>query len=663
MRKRLILLVAATAAASSLLFFVSPADAVSTRHFTLDDAASLSGGELEGTMVHSDGRVTVGVALARVELEGAALAYAVARDDDGTLYVATGDAGRIYRVRGDEVSTFAETGQLLVSSLAIAGDTLYAGTLPEGRIFRIPLSTGAVEELAKPEGAEHVWDLAYRDGRLYAATGPEGKVFAIDRQGRAQLFFDADETHVMSLAFDGDVLYAGTSDEAVVYRLRGPGQAEVVYDFPGNEITALDARQGLLAVAANDLPAPRTTSTKTKGRSSNSTPRPGKGRLWRVDADGRVERIFDRDDGHFTAVRIAEDERIFVGDGAEGRVFVVDQDRTSATWADVDERQVLDIDVSGERPVFVTGDGAALYRATPATPAQARWTSKVLDAEFLARWGQLTWRGDGRVTLQTRSGNGAEPDATWTEWSAPLSSPGPVRSPAARFVQVRAQLAGDAVLRAVQLYYLPQNQRPTLTSVGLKTSRSKNRHALPDPSTTYELQWSVDNPDDDPVRYRIRYKREGQRTWRELLRSDEVLTETHYRWETSGLADGWYVVQVEASDEPANPPALVLRSTRESEPIRIDNHPPRIEGLTARGRVVRGRAVDALGPIARLEVAIDGRDWLPLHPDDQLLDTASERFEVRLTDLEAGDHVVAVRATDAAGNSATGEIAVRLGAR
>ncbi len=662
MRKRLILLVAATTAASSLLFFVNPADAVSTRHFTLDDAASLSGGELEGTMVHSSGQVTVGVALARVELDGAALAYAVARSDDGTLYVATGDAGRIYRVRGDEVSTFAETGQLLVSSLTIANDNLYAGTLPEGRIFRVALSSGAIEELAKPEGAEHVWDLAYRDGRLYAATGPEGKVFAIDRQGRAQLFFDADETHMMSLAFDGDVLYVGTSDEAVVYRLRGPGQAEVVYDFPGNEITALDARDGMLAVAANDLPAPRTTTTKTKGR-SNSAPRPGKGRLWRVETDGRVERVFDRNDGHFTTVRIAEGGRIFVGDGAQGRVFVVERDRTSATWADVDERQVLDLDISGDRPVFVTGDSAALYRATPATPTQARWTSKVLDAEFVARWGQLTWRGDGRITLQTRSGNVAEPDETWTDWSVPLSSPGPTRSPAARFVQIRAQLTGDAALRAVQLYYLPQNQRPTLTSVGLKTKRSKNRHALPNPSTAYELQWSIDNPDDDPLRYRIRYKREGQGTWRELLRSDEILTTTNYRWETSGLADGWYVVQVEASDETANPPALVLRSTRESEPIRIDNHPPRIEALTRRGEVVRGRAVDALGPIARLEVAVDSRDWVPLHPDDQLLDTANEQFEVSLTDLEPGDHVVAVRATDAAGNSATAEIAIRLAER
>ncbi|MEM9074239.1 MAG: WD40 repeat domain-containing protein, partial [Myxococcota bacterium] len=303
MRKRLLPLIALTAAASTSFWFVSPADAVSTRHFTLDNAESLGGGELDGTMVHSSGQVTVGVELARVELEGASLAYAVARADDGTIYVATGDAGRIYRVSGGDASAFAETGQLLVSSLIVVGDTLYAGTLPEGRIFSIRRSDGTVEELTRPEGAEHVWDLAYRDGRVYAATGPEGKVFAIDRQGRAQLYFDADATHVMSLAFDGDILYAGTSDDAVVYRVRGPGSAEVVFDFPGNEVTALDARDSMLAVAANDMPAPR-TATKAKTTGGSGTPRKGKGRLWRVDSDGRAERVFSRDDGHFTSVRI-----------------------------------------------------------------------------------------------------------------------------------------------------------------------------------------------------------------------------------------------------------------------------------------------------------------------------------------------------------------------
>ena len=60
------------------------------------------------------------------------------RASDGAIYLGTGNDGRIYRLRGDVVERFAETGQLLVSALAIGeGGVLYAGTLPEGaRVVR-----------------------------------------------------------------------------------------------------------------------------------------------------------------------------------------------------------------------------------------------------------------------------------------------------------------------------------------------------------------------------------------------------------------------------------------------------------------------------------------------------------------------------------------------
>ncbi|HJL04855.1 MAG TPA: hypothetical protein RMH85_32370 [Polyangiaceae bacterium LLY-WYZ-15_(1-7)] len=669
MKRRLLTFVAITTLASLSVFAVSPADAVSTRHFTLDDADDLAAGELDGTMVLDSGQLAVGVGVARVELEGAVLSSAIARADDGTLYLGTGDAGQIFRVRGDQVEVFAETGQLLVSSLALAGDTLYAGTLPEGRVFAIDRGDGSIRELAQLEGAEHVWDLHWDAGqsRLFAATGPEGKVFAIDPQGRSEVYFDAEDGHVLCLAADGDALYAGTDGDAVVYRLRGPERAEVVHDFPGNEVTALAARDGMIAVAANEMPAPRrVTSKNRRSKAASRTPRPGKGRLWRVDADGRAERLHRHDDGHFTALAIDEDGTILVGEGKEGRILRVGPyanaggPGTAATWVDVDERQVLAIDVGGDRPVFVTGDSAALYRVTEAAPDEALWTSKVLDAEFRARWGRLDWRGRGRVQFQTRSGNTEEPDASWTEWSANLSSPGPIRSPAARFLQIRARLMeGDALIRAVQAYYLPQNQRARVTGVGPKLAKNHDPNEIPDPSTELELDWDVSNPDDDTLRYRLRYRAEAQDVWRPMFREDERLTKSSYEWDTSGLPDGWYVVQVEASDELANPAPLALRTTAVSEPIRIDNHPPRLEGLAARGNTVSGRAIDGLGPIARLEMAVDGGDWLPILPEDQLLDQAEERFAVPVEDLEPGSHIVAIRATDAAGNAVSGEVVLR----
>jgi outer membrane protein assembly factor BamB len=656
-----------------LSFLVTPVDAVSTRSFVLDSDASLSAGELDGTAVHSDGSVTLGVQTRRIGLDEAAMAWCFARGS-GAVFIGTGNDGKIYRLAGDDVSEFAATGQLVVTSLAFDGGQLYAGTLPEARIYKID-GQGQVQELARPDGAEHIWDLAVHDGTLYAATGPEGKVFAIDATGNAQVYWDSEASHVMSLAVaDDGTLYAGTSDDAVVVRLQGPGRAEVVYDFPGNEVTAITIRDGILAVAANEFPDPpsapttTTTTTTTTTKAAGSTrPRAGKGRLYRIGSDGRTERVLAQEDGHYTSVQIAADGTIYAGAGKDGRIFRVSPNDDTATWIDVDERQVLAIDLTGNDPLFLTGDGAAIYRVVTGEPNSAIWTSKVLDASFSARFGELTWRGTGALSFQTRSGNSEEPNETWSEWSAAAHSPGPIRSPSARFLQVRARFPRDADARllAVVAHYLPQNQRARLEEVGLKVAKkasgdaaSKNRSADDPPvaSSKLSLSWKVENPDEDRLRYRVRYRNESQSQWRDMLRPGEELTDDEYVWETSGLPDGWYIIEVEASDELANPETQTLRTRRTSEPLLVDNHPPIIDSIRVNGRRVVGRVVDSLGPIAKLEYAVDGRDFRPFFPVDDLLDTRDERFDLDLSSLPAGSHIIAVRAWDAGGNSVTAEL-------
>lgn len=700
-RTRALLLLTSASLFSSVAIAIGarPAGAVATRSFEIDDAASFAAGELQRTAAHSDGRVTIGVELRRIAMpEGVALAWSSVRAPDGAIYVGTGNDGRIYRLRGDALDPFAETGQLLVSALAIGENgTLYAGTLPEGRIYAIDAS-GAVRELARPDAAEHVWALAWDARRrvLFAATGPEGRLYAIAPSGDVELWWDAPAAHVMSLALaDDGALYAGTSDDAVVVRMSAPGRAEVVFDFPGNEITSLAWRGGRLAVAANEFPDPpavtgSTSTTKhAAGGARVARPRPGKARVWTVDAGGRAERVWSQEEGHATEVELAADGTIYAAIGHDGRVVRIAPDRTSSVWIDVDERQVLSIDLTGADPFLTTGDGAAIYRVLAERPASATWQSKVLDADFVARWGQLTWRASGALELQTRSGNVERPDGTWSEWSSSLTSPGPIRSPAARFLQIRAVFARDpqATLRAVTAFYLPQNQRPVVTEVGTKAPRarrgaagssaasstsssttsateSRDPDALPSPTPMLGLTWKVDNPDGDRLRYRLRYREESQRVWREILREHESLTATEYTWNTSAVPDGWYVIQVEASDELGNPRPLELRSTFESEPILVDNHAPAVEQLGASGGRVSGRAVDLIGPIARLEVAIDGGEWRVVFPEDDLLDTREERFAIDVAaiapEIGGGPHIVAVRATDAAGNVGSAEIEAQL---
>ncbi|MCZ6807480.1 MAG: hypothetical protein O7F08_11045 [Deltaproteobacteria bacterium] len=662
--------------------------AVTTQHFAIDSTEAFSSGELEGTAVHSDGSVRLGASMKRTEIENVPIAYSVA-ERGNQVYVGTGTSGMIYRFEGKKLKKKYATGELLVASLTFGSDgALYAGTLPNGRIFKIDPRTGKIKRFSKPKGAKHIWSLLYdsKRGRLIAGTGPEGAIFAINPTGAAEVLHKGDASHVMSLAGDGKgTIYAGTSDSALVMKIASGGEVTVVHDFPGNEVTAIDYYDGQLAVAANEFkikpgtrfktpapvaPVPASPAARRKGvaspaaRGKGAPPRPGKGQLWRVSKDGRVERLLDRQDTHFTSVQWAADGTIFAGGGAQGQVFQVQPDASYSIWADVEERQVLGLALRAKTPVFVTGDGAAIYWVERGRPPKPVWTSDSLDTGFGSKWGRLTWRGDGKLAFQTRSGNTEEPDDTWSLWSKKLKQPGRVASPPGRFAQVRAFFPRDesAELRAVELYYLPQNQRARISTIeGSPPPPKPGKPARkpPAPSTSLDLTWDVDNPDSDALRFRLSYQQEGQPVWRPMFLEDHVVNEPKYTWETGSIPDGYYVVKVEVSDEEANPENLTLRSEALSEPILIDNHPPRIEKLRFRNGRVQGQVVDSLGPIARIQVSIDAGVWRDIFPKDLLLDSRSEAFELELGDLPGNSHIVAIRAFDAAGNQANQEITVK----
>jgi hypothetical protein len=296
----------------------------------------------------------------------------------------------------------------------------------------------------------------------------------------------------------------------------------------------------------------------------------------------------------------------------------------------------------------------------PGRASDALWTSKVLDAQFPSRFGELTFRGEGKLSLQTRSGNTEKPDDGWSEWSAPLTAPGPIRSPGARFLQIRARLdtAAPSTLYAVQAYYLPRNQPTTLKEITVKPNPPKRGDAGGEdgPTTQYKVEWKLDNPDGDRLRFRLSYRPEGRSDLRPILRESEILTKTSYEWNTEGVPDGYYRVRIEASDELDNPDRTVARDYGDSEPFLLDNHPPTVDGLRVDRGVLRGVARDAQGPVSKLEYALDGGDWKPFHPRDDLFDTREEAFEVALPGLAKGTHVVAVRVRDARSNMASAEI-------
>ncbi len=667
------------------------AGAVGTRTFDLDTIDEFSGGDLRGVSVSSDGGVRAGWTLGATPLIDSSASFSTLALADGSVLVGTSPSGKVFKVAGDKAALFADTGALAVTSL-VEGPRgeVYAATIPDGKIFK--LTQGKAEVFTTLADTSHVWSLAWDKAKrsLFAATGPEGKIFRIEPGGASSVYFRSDETHLVSVAVaDDGTVYAGSSGKGLLYKITGPGRASVLYDFPGEEVKGIAfGKGGSVFAIVNDygeLPeVPKRSATTGRvpaGPSSAARPKPGKGALYRFDAAGRPEKMMHHDEFHYVALAVDEAGKPYVGTGAEGRVYSVDDGHVVTLVADTDERQVGSIGFGRGGPFLASSDPPTFHRVVAQGGADAVWTSKVFDAGLRAKFGQLAFRATGQLEVATRTGNTQTPDATWSAWGnlgpgAPGSlgtSAGGVTSPPGRFVQIRARWGRDphATLSEVMLPFVTDNVRPIVLEVnaapksggreGTKEGVQASGGEPPKHDSVLKLSWKVENPDNDALRYRVDFRREGQGTWRDVLREGEVLTKSEYEWDTLALPEGKYRVRVEASDEAANPPADVQKHVLESEPVLVDNTPPIVRDMTVVGRRLQAHVVDGLGPIVRAEVAIDGKlDWRPIGAADGIFDSAEEALDADLAAfLPAGSHIVALRVFDAAGNSVVREVETR----
>jgi hypothetical protein len=671
------------------LAFARDAGAVGTRTFELDSLDKLSGGDLKGASVSSDGVVRAGWWLSNAPLpSGLATATSAVGLGDGSVLVATGTGRKVIKFVGDQPTTFAETKEdILVLAVSPRGE-VFAGT-DSPRIYR--LTQGKADVYATIPDVGSVDAIAFdKKGTLYAGTGSNGEVWTVSAAGAVpSQFFKTDDPFVVSIAVDdaGNV-YAGTSGKGLLYeRFAAPPAGRpaltVLYDFPADEVRAIaPGPKGVLYAIANEggsgTENTESTSSRRGGGGRNppgpvSPPRPraGKGSLWRFDAQGRPERLMHHDEFHYMSLAVSPDGAPFVGTGAEGRVYTVDDAHVVSLIADTDERQVTAIGVAGQQRWLVGSDPATFHRVLGLGGPQATWTSKTLDAGLRARFGHITWRGAGGLEVATRSGNSQAPDASWSAWSTPVQQGGAVASPPGRFLQVRAGLTNaSATIADVTVAFVTENLRAVVTEVaakphggGLPEPREgivQSGSSAPKHDSVVHLSWKVDNPDSDELRYRVEYRQDGQQRWVEATKPDEVLTKQELDWDTTALPEGRYRVRVGASDEISNPPDDTLQHQLESAPVLVDNTPPVFRSASVQGRRVKAQVVDGLGPIVRVEVSVDGRvEWRPLGAADGIFDTADESVDADLSALlpaTQGPHLVTLRAYDAAGNTAVREV-------
>jgi hypothetical protein len=721
------------------------AHAAGARFWQVSTQTDFLAGEVENLSIDMHGRLLLGPEATRVGDSTTPFLWRLLEAADGSLYAGSGNDGQVFRFAADGTRTvFFDAPELEVHALARApGGGLYVGTSPDGKIYRVD-AKGASTVYFDPED-KYIWSLATdASGVLYAATGEKGVIYRITAEGKGAPFYKTKATHALSLLLDrnGDLL-AGTEAPGKVFRIRKDGTGFLLLDSGLQEISGLrqDDKGVVYATAfsgtpsdsrgGGDQPAPEaprpqpvpTVSTEitsiaivdVSGASSMSGASPPPAREARKAPRGAVYRIMP-DGGWDTVWSLSDDApydvlpesggTLLVATGNKGKIYRLAGEPARATLVTrADAQQVTNVFRDAKGGVwFSTSNPGKVFRLSAGQAAKGTYQSDIRDAETVATWGAISWRGSAPggtgVKLFTRSGNTSVPDDTWSPWSSAYSrSEGEqITSPKARYMQWKTELSGTAtatpVVTSVTVAYLQRNLRPEISTItvhppgvvfqkpfssgdaelaGFDGAPNDRRGNQPPQAAggmtgaggspalgrrTFQkglqtLVWKADDDNDDDLQYDVLYRREGETTWKPLKRG---LSDPIFVWDTTSVPNGTYVVKIVASDAPGNPPGTALAGERESRSFDIDNAPPVISVTAVRRdgtrTVVEFTVTDDQSAVQRVEYSLDADRWRTIHPKDGIADSRAEQFELTL-DGDATDRAVILRVMDAMNNVAT----------
>ena len=544
--------------ASLAILFLSGArlQAASPRIATTASAKEFLAGEALGTVVTSEGRLTLGIPFgSRSWPDDAsdAVVFAAASDAAGRIFVATGGGlGRLFVSDAEgRISLLFTAPEPNVTAVATGPDgTVVCATSPNGRIYEIdssqkdPLRTGTA--IGFPSEAA-IWALAFApDGTLYVGTGNKGRIFR--RKGKGgkgvlELFTEIQDVHVRTLAVGPNgTVYAGTADKGLVVAITAEGVARTLHDFGRPEVVGLViARDGTLFAAATTAEPsplgsgsselkPRSTPPPTaspadipKGNVTVTTgpvrllpsPKepPGKelgSEVVAIAPDGFVEPAWVLSDETIYSLRydIKRDE-LFLSTGPHGRVYTW-RDRHLRLEQQTEQKQVVSAPAVADGFAAVTMNAAGVFRRKSGAGSRSgTYISAVKDAARLSLFSRLRFEGEvpkgASAVFSARSGNSEKPDGTWSPWTpiVPANARpngGTAVLPACRFLQWKVELtaAPDGkvpTLERVEIAYLERNARPIIENVTVLEPGAVFPRAGASPSAVL----SVTNPDENGI--------------------------------------------------------------------------------------------------------------------------------------------------------------------
>jgi len=548
--------------------------------------------------------------------------WALALDEAGNLYVATGDHGEIFRITPNgEHSVFFKSDE------------------------------------------PHIRVLAFdKQGNLIAGSDGSGLVYRITPKGEGFVLYSTPKREITSLAIDDSGnIYAAAAGEKRSSDNGSRGNVTIV-------VPNANPNAGGPAGNPNSGQSPDPPLTLN----SSGPAVPGGSEIYRISPDGSPSRIWNSRDDLVYSLAFDSHGRLLAGTGNRGQIYQITGREDYIELIKAGANQVTAFVKAPTGGLYASSSNLGkLFLLSDAPDAEGSYESDVFDARVFSKWGRAEFRGKGNVELFARSGNVDNPDRNWSTWKKiDLQKDAEIPAPPARFIQWKAILQPGASappqVDSVVVNYLPKNVTPEfddiVVSVGTRY-QSPPRPPNLDPGQRFEAQpivtrdrqsigvkWNVRDENDDQMVYSIYYRGEGQSRWL-LLKAN--LTEKFYSFDAALLPDGAYTMKVIASDAPSHSPQDALTSEREGDRFEVDTTPPQVLDLKASVQAnqfhVQFRAVDGFSAIKRAEYSLDAGEWHFVEPVGGLSDSKSEiyDFSVPLSgEAMMQEHVVVVRAYD-----------------
>jgi sugar lactone lactonase YvrE len=566
---------------------------------------------------------------------------------DGAIYAATSPDGKVYRItrtaqpRAGQAaaageftaSIFFDPKTKYIWDLAFDNDgRLYVATGDNGEIYRVEKNgQGAV--FFKSDEA-HMRVLAFDPkGNLIAGSDGGALVYRISPAGEGFVLYSAPRKEITALAVDpAGNIYAAATGEKRTASTAAPSTPITVQ--PGAQpVTAPQMGQVNLAgsdvylIAADGSPRKLWSSHEdivyalefdNSGRLIAGTG--NKGRIYAIGKDGEYTDLNRASANQITGFSRAPGGGLYCSSSNLGKIFAMSNTPEAEGTFESDVQDAKIFSRWGRAEVRGRGNFELFARSGNVDNPDRNWSP----------WTRIDLNKDARVDV---------PSARFVQWRAVLKPANPateIEDVGINYLPKNVAPVIDDVTVQEGARFQPQPHNPGPENVTINlgpVAPPALQHLDIAPTATRDrgsvaVRWSAHDDNDDNLVFSIYYKGDNERDWK-LLKSG--LSDKFYSFDSGLLPDGGYKVKIVASDAPSHTPEEALTDEKESSRFEVDNTAPRVENLAAR---VEGQelhvtfhAGDDFSPIKRAEFSVDAGDWQYLEPVGQLSDSKTENYD------------------------------------